>query len=154
MRHPIPAAPGYTIDALGEVRRGERLLRASLDKDGYRKVNLSAGDRTITARVCGLVCAAFHGERPPGLVCRHLNGRRDDDRADNLAWSTQAANCSDKIAHGTAQRGEAHPSARLSDEAVLVMRLGAEPVSVLARRYGVKPGTVRAVQARRRWRHV
>lgn len=151
---PVPAAPRYAVNEHGEVYHGDRRLRTRLDPDGYRKVNLSTGDRVITARVCGLVCAAFHGARPAGLVCRHLNGRRDDDRACNLAWSTQAVNCGDKVTHGTAQRGEAHPRARLTESAVLAIRTGGEPVGVLARRYGVKPKTIRAVQARRRWTHL
>ena len=61
-----------------------------------------------------LVCAAFHGPQPPGHQVRHLNGIRDDNRAANLRWGTIAENMRDKLAHGTAQRGERNGQATIT----------------------------------------
>jgi len=151
---PIPSAPGYAVTADGEVYRDGAPVRCSLTSKGYRKLTIRTLSGRQTVRVSGVVCAAYHGERPPGHEVRHLNGRRDDDRADNLAWSTHAENCADKVAHGTAQRGERNPIARLTEAQVRAIRASQEPAGRLALAFGVKPGTVRAVRARRRWAHV
>lgn len=47
---------------------------------------------------------------------RHLDGSRTNDAADNLAWSSHAENCKDKVAHGTAQRGAANANSKLTEE--------------------------------------
>lgn len=39
-----------------------------------------------------LVCTAFHGPRPDGYVCDHLNGNHLDWTADNLQWVTPEEN--------------------------------------------------------------
>lgn len=39
-----------------------------------------------------LVCTAFHGPRPDGYECDHLNGNHLDWSAENLQWVTPAEN--------------------------------------------------------------
>ena len=39
-----------------------------------------------------LVCTAFHGERPEGYECDHVNGNNLDWSADNLRWVTKEEN--------------------------------------------------------------
>ena len=39
-----------------------------------------------------LVCTAFHGPRPEGYECDHINGNNLDWSADNLRWVTRAEN--------------------------------------------------------------
>ena len=39
-----------------------------------------------------LVCTAFHGERPEGYECDHINGSNLDWSADNLRWVTREEN--------------------------------------------------------------
>ena len=39
-----------------------------------------------------LVCTAFHGERPEGYECDHINGSKLDWSADNLRWVTKEEN--------------------------------------------------------------
>ena len=150
----IPSAPGYAVTADGEVYRDGEPVRCSKTAKGYRKLTIATLSGRRTVRISGVVCAAYHGERPPGHEVRHLNGRRDDDRADNLAWATHRENCADKVLHGTAQRGERNPTARLTEAQVRAIRASQEPAGRLALVFGVKPCTVRAVKARRRWAHV
>ena len=150
----IPSAPGYAVTADGEVYRDGEPVRCSLTAKGYRKLTIRTLSGRRTVRVSVVVCTAYHGERPPGHEVRHLNGRRDDDRACNLAWATHRENCADKVAHGTAQRGERNPKARLTEAQVRAIRASQEPAGRLALVFGVKAGTVRAVRARRRWAHL
>ena len=39
-----------------------------------------------------LVCTAWHGERPEGYECDHINGNKMDWSADNLRWVTKEEN--------------------------------------------------------------
>jgi hypothetical protein len=39
-----------------------------------------------------LICTAFHGPRPDGYQCDHINGIPTDNRACNLQWVTPAEN--------------------------------------------------------------
>lgn len=39
-----------------------------------------------------LICNAFHGPRPDGYECDHINGIHTDNRACNLQWVTPAEN--------------------------------------------------------------
>src|SRR5258708_5323391 len=44
-----------------------------------------------------IVLRAFRGERPEGMVCRHLNDVKTDNRLENLAYGTRAQNYRDCI---------------------------------------------------------
>jgi len=66
----------------------------------YETVSLSDGRRRKTHYVHHLVLEAFVGARPVGLECRHLNGRRDDNRLENLQWGTPEENSQDTLRHG------------------------------------------------------
>ena len=79
-------------------------------KDGWRKIlpsnlghprtNKAAGGSCDcpSMRQCShlychkLVCTAFHGQRPDGHECDHLNGNHLDWTADNLEWVTPEEN--------------------------------------------------------------
>jgi hypothetical protein len=123
----VPGFPGYRVGDDGSVwSRRQRGVQNVLATDwhelklfrnrwGYQHVHLHSGNgRPCTRKVCGLVCAAFHGPRQSGMECRHLNGRIGDDRADNLAWGTKLENENDKRLHGTMAIGERNGLCKLS----------------------------------------
>lgn len=110
--------PGYEVSDQGRVRSlartitrssgrrysvPRRLLEPFANSRGYLCVSLSRADvpsKRRNAPVHALVLAAFTGPRPDGLVSRHLNGDRTDNRAANLAWGTVTENNRDTVAHG------------------------------------------------------
>lgn len=108
----IPGHQGYQASSLGRIRstdrvvphrdgtstrRRGRVLSGGRTRDGYRMVIV----RGKTYKVSGLVALAFHGERPAGLVVRHLNGNASDDRPQNLAYGTVSENVLDEVHHRT-----------------------------------------------------
>ena len=49
--------------------------------------------RNISKLFCHtLVCTAFHGPRPEGYECDHINGNNMDWSASNLRWVTKMEN--------------------------------------------------------------
>ena len=105
---PIPNYDGYYADDSGRIyscRSGlQRLLSQRIHK-GYYRVNLkdsNARNGFCTEPVHKLVLETFVGDRPEGMVCRHINGNSLDNRLHNLCWGTPQQNAQDSIRHGTA----------------------------------------------------
>lgn len=119
---------------------------------GYGYVTISGKGRLVHR----LVCAATHGG-PPTMKheAAHLcgNGHKGCVNPTHLIWKTRAENDADKILHGTTNRGERAPTAKLSEGDVLEIRglSGAVTQSALAERFGVSQGTISEIQNRKKW---
>ena len=112
----------YRAGRYAEINRKGVLLKQCLSPAGYWTVTLSKDGKRATWRVHMLICAAFHGEQPIGFQCRHLNGVRTDNRAENLAWGTHVENQRDRVTHGTDLRGEQVATAILTkDQAAAII---------------------------------
>jgi hypothetical protein len=97
-------APGhdrYIVSNLGRVRFrkvGSPILRGSIGRDGYHRVQLDG----VTRRVHRLVCEAFHGPQPsPAHEVAHGDGVRRNNHSLNLRWATRSENIADAQRHGT-----------------------------------------------------
>lgn len=163
----IESFPGYCVGNDGSVwscrpRCGRggltatwRRLKGSIDKDGYIRVCLSQGWRELFNFVHQLVLIAFVGPRPEGMISRHKNGKPDDNRSDNLEWSTPKENRADQKLHGTENpvRGEDHPQATITTEQVNRMRELADlgvSVSKISNEMQIRQRTVRRIVKRQR----
>lgn len=69
-------------------------------KGGYPSVKLSVGGKGVRRLIAHLVCEAWHGPRPEGAECRHLNDDPSDSTPKNLAWGSKADNMADRIRNG------------------------------------------------------
>ena len=80
-------------------------LKPRLDRFGYQMVSF-AGDYSYVHRI---IAYAVYGERAlePGIQIRHLNGLKEDNRAENLSISATPAN--QRHTHQTAP----HPAGML-----------------------------------------
>jgi hypothetical protein len=115
---PIPSWPNYEASSLGRIRNARtlRVLTPFLDRDRRYAVELPGRSKR---RVHLLVAETFHGPRPEGLLTRHLNDDRLDNRPENLAYGTKFDNWQDAVANGvpgmgvlesTCPRGHLHVS--------------------------------------------
>lgn len=160
-RRIIATWPAYSVTRDGSIwtryrpGRGGRLgyewraLNPTPDKDGYRMVRLyREGGAWTQARACRLVCEAFHGPAE-GREVRHLNGRCDDDRAENLAWGTSAENSADTFRHRTQPLGERHHNASLTDAQIDEIRSlkGHMKQREIADRFGITQGYVSEIHS-------
>jgi hypothetical protein len=99
----VPGYDNYQVSSLGNFRRADshRALTPTPMYAGYLTVKMSKDGVAKTWRAHSLVLSAFVGPRPPGFITRHLNGKRDDNRLENLAWGTLKENSADSKRHGT-----------------------------------------------------
>lgn len=141
----------------GEIKKAQpHVLKAHPNRKGYLKVVLSRPGQRLTKMNHLLVLETFVGPRPQGMETRHLNGNKEDDRLENLAWGTALENQEDRRRHGTMPEGESHPRAKLTANEVQGLRRLCESgtsVAEAARRLGVNLPSAYAVCSRRQWRN-
>ena len=163
--------PGYRVGNDGSVwSRWRRVsnqtiqgntwkrLSPSPDSRGRLQVLLCKGGRPYTRKVHRLVLEAFIGPCPEGMEACHDPDRTiTNNHLHNLRWDTHKGNCADKKRHGTSQHGERHGMAKLCEKDVLDVRrrlaLG-ESQKAVAVFYGVRPGTIGFIAARKTWSHI
>ena len=113
---PIPNWEGfYEVSSLGNVRSCDRIVTHATGVDHLHRgkvLSLQTSDggyifflasRNNNARrvwVHHAVAEAFHGPRPHGMVCLHLNDNPADNRPENLRWGTQSENIRMCVEHG------------------------------------------------------
>ncbi len=161
-RRILPGLSNYAIREDGVILGGRgkqnyrcRPLVGSRDKDGYVRFTLIGDDgKRVYWRRCSLVCTAFHGPKPSPLhEVRHIDGRRDNDAASNLAWSDHRTNCGDKWSHGTVQIGQDNPHAVLKDfEARFFLEHSDIPVPILTEWTGLSAAAIHQVRQRHSWK--
>lgn len=80
-----------------------KLLVGSVDKKGYRKVQLYRGSRSsaTTIKVCAAVLLAYLGPRPDGAVILHADDDKRNDSLANLGYGTPSQNQMDSVRNGT-----------------------------------------------------
>lgn len=93
----IKGFPGYEISNQGNVRHGKRILKPFKVAGGrYLGINLMKNGIRFDLRIHRLVAAHFvenkTGKEIDYLVVDHKDMNKENNRADNLEWITQAEN--------------------------------------------------------------
>ena len=174
----IPFCPEYQISSDGQVMSTKyqktRILKPTKQKNGYLRIQMSNGKgkypRYLVHR---LVLTIFVGPCPAGHECCHLNGKKTDNRLENLKWGTKFENASHTILHGKQTRGKTHPmhqnpslaargekqgSSKLTAQKVLEIRqfyrLKQYTQVQLAKMYCVSQTQISDILLRKLWRHL
>lgn len=101
-----------------------RVLKQRLNKgDGGLYVNLSVNSKQRVLQVHRLIAEAFYGPCPEGMECCHNDGDHINNKLNNLRWDTKANNELDKEKHGTRCRGDNHPTSKLTDDNVRLIKI-------------------------------
>ena len=111
----------YDVSNMGRVRRNGRIRKQNYYSI-YPGIDLCKNGKTTQYRVHRLVLEAYVGKRPDGMVCRHLDGDKRNNRIDNLTWGTQKENARDMVEHGRACQGTKNAHAVLNEEKVFAIR--------------------------------
>lgn len=88
------------------VRRRASKLTPSRGRGGYLTVNLGTEGVCKNTLVHRLVAIAFLGPPPPLHEVNHKNGKRSDNRLENLEWVTRSQN----VAHSHRELSRKIPS--------------------------------------------
>jgi NUMOD4 motif/HNH endonuclease len=178
----IPGYARYDASNLGRIRSWAKpgphpdsrratpkLMTPHTRPDGYQQVKLSAGGTSTTMKLHRLVLLTFIGEPLPGYAGSHIDNDPSNNRLTNLAWEPHLWNMQRQSPHGSATRnkvrGERHHSTPLTENDVRAIRAAyakrgkpkIDPVNhptALAKRYGVSREAIKAILARRTWKHV
>lgn len=134
-------------------------LSESIGSNGYPFVSIVINGRRKTKAVHTLVCTAFHGLRPSDIYeTRHMDGNKCNSAPGNLLWGTPGENEADKRRHGRVAKGQRHGQAKLTDEAVRILRasipIGLWNAADAARVFGVDPSVIKNAVRGVTWRHV
>ena len=143
--------------AYSRPRKEPKILALKITGTGYYFVTLCRDSFHKMGLVHVLVLEAFNSTRPSGMDCCHNDSDRMNNRLINLRWDTRSGNLSDRLIHGTDQRGERANGARLTESIVIDMRSRPKlrgAITAMAREFGVAEETVSSVLKRKTWRHI
>lgn len=120
----------------------------SRTRQGYAQAQVK-GTRIGVPR---LICELVYGVQP-SLEARHLCGRGAQGCVTprHLVWGTRKENAADRLVHGTSYRGARHHSAKLTELQVREIRESPASARSLARRYGVKHGSILSIKTGKTW---
>lgn len=117
----VECGENYEVSTLGNVRRigkdgepKENLKFETTDR-GYKRVRLSNQGNKKIYRVHRLVGLAFLPNPYNKSQINHLDGKKDNNRVYNLAWSTGQENIAHAVENGLFPSGENHHNAKLTD---------------------------------------
>lgn len=124
------------------------------DKDGYGLIR--DADYIKQGRAHRISFVMEYGEIPPGMWVLHRCDTPACVNPYHLFLGDNIVNSADREAKGRGNptRGEAHSSAKLTDEIVKAIREAPGTGREIARKFGTTPQQVSRVRLRQRWTHV
>ncbi|WEX10290.1 helix-turn-helix transcriptional regulator [Chelativorans sp. AA-79] len=123
------------------------------DRHGYGKLRRNGRDRVVSR----LICEEVNGPPPtPQHEAAHECGCGNLGCVTqaHIIWKTRTENQSDKLTHGTHNRGKQHGLSKLTEHDVRQIRAlrGKMHQRDLAEMFGVSPTTISQIQRRLRWK--
>lgn len=129
------------------------------DENGYLVVSITTEGVTRHEKVHRLLWE-FYNQRevPKGLMVRHLNDVKSDNREVNLVLGSHKDNMEDRRRNGNDPVGEKNPRRKLDDACVRDMRrrhAAGESVPSIHREYAfVSLSTVKKIVGNKSWKHL
>lgn len=136
----------------------EKILKTTIDKDGYVQVGLHKNNKQSTKTVHRLVAIAFCKNIENKPQVNHINGIKTDNRCENLEWNTISEN--GKHAYRTGLRegfkGEKNPSSKLTEKEVYEIKHENTSLNQrqLAKKYKVTFQLISKIKQNKMWKHV
>ena len=152
---PIPGMPGYYANKEGKVF-SVICLEPYVDSDGYVRVNVFIDGKKKRPGIHSIIAKTFIEKTSPDqTLVRHLDGSRQNNNIENLAWGTVQENANDMIKHKTSLKGSKNNKAILTENDVRVIRqkldLGRQTQEEIAKEHGVGRNTIQAIKSRTNW---
>ena len=140
----------------------EHILKRSIDKTGYYRVDLTINDKKENSLVHRLVAKAFIENPKNKPEVNHKNGIKTDSMVCNLEWATHKENMAHSFETGLTPyrelgKGENAISAKLNNSQVIEIktRLCNETVKQIAKDFAfICESTISEIKAGRSWAHI
>ena len=158
----IPGYLAYEASSQGRIRSIERTIIRKDGKPLHIKGRVLAQCTTAkgyknagrAGPVHVLVCLAFHGPRPDGLLACHGPLGKTINTPDNLYWGPPSQNLGDdKRRDGTTLFGTRNPATKLTPDQVAQIRSldGSISHDQIAKRFGVSQSTISRIIKDKLW---
>ncbi len=156
----------YAVSRFGGVMRvtssagtwAGKVLRPGIGGDGYPLVVLYDGKGgKKSTHVHGLVATAFLGKRRHGYWVNHIDGNKQNNRADNLEYLTPSGNMWHASRTGLLSLGEQRKGTKLRASQVRAIRkrkAAGFSLSEIGKQFGVHGVTVHDIISGRTWSHL
>lgn len=146
----IEHSPGYMVSSRGRVwsNRSKIVLKQGTTSSDHQIVCL--GTPGNAHYVHALVCEAWHGPRPDGMVCCHNDGDPTNNTPENVRWDTWHSNVLDRSKHAKSFRKLTADDVR----EIRAMDIKRGDVKVLAERLNVSRATIHSVLRKRSHKRV
>jgi len=166
----IPNYSKYDCSNMGNIRthnwkgsKQTKVMKPAYDGSGYLRTVLIRDDgkyHTIKVhRIVGQTWVSNPHNKPE---INHINGIKDDNRAENLEWVTRQENNAHAQENGLQYvlKGEEIGNSILKEEQVIEIREYVKSApkyygrKALAKKYGVSEGTIKDIVSGKTWRHL
>jgi len=146
----IERFPGYRFGSDGSIwskRQGTWRQRKFDFSSRYPRLQLLGISTSL--RVHLLIAEAFHGPKPPGSECRHLDDNRFNNNPSNLEYGTRRQNNEDALRNGKLK-------SLLTDSQVIIIveMLSTHNNSQIGRMFGVAAATIRDIRRGVTWKWI
>ena len=146
-----------TVSAGWSRLKNEKILKQTLDHNGYAYVDLCHQYAKKRLYIHQLVLSTFGIDRPDGLVACHNDGDCTNNKVGNLRWDTQKGNLADTLKHGTRIQGEKHKFHKLvKDDILEIRKLHAQGKNAkeISLKFPCSRENIRDILSGKKWKHI
>lgn len=151
----------YQVSNFGRVRRlyqtvAPQIMNPFAGRKGYLWIKFRGNGKRRCFRIHRLVAEKFIPNPDNKPQVNHIDGNKQNNRADNLEWVTNAENQHHAAIMGLKRSGEDCPNAKLTAEQVLLIRENPDGLSLrqLAKKFGVDQTVIRNIRIGKKWKCV
>ena len=157
----------YKISNYGKVKslinnhnkyREKILMPRKVGQFNYLNIMLYKNKIGKSFYIHRLVLETFVGLCPDGMECRHLDNNPQNNKLDNLQWSTPKINQSDRILNGTSNIGSGCGTSKLNNIAVRIIKRLLETKYLtqteISKIFIVSNATISLIKNKKRWNHI
>lgn len=154
-----------SIDRRVNSRNGKRLvkgkiLKQQVDKYGYMRVHCYMNNKSKQYQVHRLVALSFISNPDNKPQVNHKDGNKQNNRVDNLEWSTNKENVEHAFSIGLNEgiKGEENVNAKLTENDVVniynLYKTNKYSMKDLADKFNTSETNVYDIVNRKRWKHL